>query len=146
MAIVSGTALAAVGAASFTRPPGPSNNYADDLHLLEAGYVLLLLALLSLFAFAIYAALRLKREGFAGRPGAGPLLLARVTLLALCFVAARVIYGFVYAFGHDPKLSSISGIFVVKFVLIFLVQLLAMLCLVVGGLMFKVGKAVPGNA
>jgi len=146
MLIVAGTALAAVGAASFTRPPGPSNNYADDLHLLEAGYVLLLFVLLSLFAFAIYTALRLARDSFADRPGPGPLLLAHVTLLALCFVAARVIYGFVYAFGHYPKLSPINGIFVVKFVLIFLVQLLAVLCLVVGGLMFKVGKSVPRNA
>jgi hypothetical protein len=147
--IVAGTALAAVGAASFTRPPSASNNYADDLHLLEAGYVLLLFALVALFVFGLATVVRLARSrGGAGagkRDGKGPLLLVRLTLLALCFVAARVIYGFVYAFGHDPKLSPISGVFVVKFVLIFLVQLLAVICLITGGLMFRPGK-VPDDA
>jgi hypothetical protein len=147
--IVAGTALAAVGAASFTRPPSPSNNYSDDLHLLEAGYVLLLLVLVALFVFGLVTMVRLVRSrggGGVGKPGRGPLLLVQLTLLALCFVAARVIYGFVYAFGHDPKLSPISGVFVVKFVLIFLVQLLAVICLITGGLIFRPVKVVPTDA
>jgi hypothetical protein len=140
--IVAGTALAAVGAASFTRPPSASNNYSSDLHLLEAGYVLLLLALVALFLFALGTLVRLVRSprGAAAeekRRGRGPVVLALATLVALCFVAARVIYGFVYAFGHDPKLSPISGVFVVKLVLIFLVQLLAVICLITGGLLFR---------
>jgi hypothetical protein len=110
--------------------------------------VLLLLVLIALFVFGIGTALRLgrRRVGGAERVGGGPMLLAWLTVLALCFTGARVVYGFIYAFGHDPKLSPISGVFVVKFVLIFLVQLLAVICLIAGGMMFRPGKVVPVDA
>jgi hypothetical protein len=146
--VVAGTALAAIGAANFARPPGPGNSYSDDLHLLEAGYVLLLLALLALVAIAAVAAVALARRrgaGGDGDDGRGPGTLVRWALGALGFVACRVVYGFVYAFGHYPKLSPIDGVFAVKLVLIFLVQLLAVLCLVAGGMMFRPGKAIPAD-
>jgi hypothetical protein len=58
-------------------------------------------------------------------------------VLALPFTATRAVYSVVYSFDPSPSVNPITGVFAVKLVLIFLVQLLATLCLVVGGAMTR---------
>lgn len=58
-------------------------------------------------------------------------------VLALPFTATRAVYSVVYSFGASPSVNPITGFFAAKLVLIFLVQLLATLCLVVGGAMTR---------
>jgi hypothetical protein len=58
-------------------------------------------------------------------------------VLALPFTATRAVYSVVYSFDASPCVNPITGVFAVRIVLIFLVQLLATLCLVVGGAMTR---------
>ncbi len=64
------------------------------------------------------------------------LLLYFVTPAAL-FAIVRAVYTVVYSFDRSPRVSPWTGTFAVKFVLIFLVQLIAALCLVVGGVVTR---------
>lgn len=58
-------------------------------------------------------------------------------MLALPFIVIRATYGIVYSFNHSSTVSPITGVFAVKLVLIFLVQLLAVIALVIGGIMTR---------
>ena len=64
-------------------------------------------------------------------------LLLYFTTPAALFTLVRAAYTVVYAFDRSPKVSPTTGTFSVKFVLIFLVQLIAALCLVMGGIMTR---------
>lgn len=63
--------------------------------------------------------------------------LVYTAVLSLPFTTIRAIYSVVYSFDTSPSVNPITGVFAVKFILIFLVQLLATLCLVVGGVMTR---------
>lgn len=65
------------------------------------------------------------------------LYLTYFALIAIVFALVRVIYSVVYAFNRSPSLSPLTATFAVRFLLIFLVQLLAALCLVVGGVISR---------
>jgi hypothetical protein len=64
-------------------------------------------------------------------------------LLALCtgfasqVALVRVIYGIVYAFHQSPTLNPVTGSFGVHFTFFFLMQLLAVGCLLTGGLLTR---------
>lgn len=68
---------------------------------------------------------------------ANALNLLYFTVPALLFTLIRAAYTLVYSFDHSPSVSPVTGTFAVKFVLIFLVQLLAVLCLIAGGLVTR---------
>src|SRR5947209_1886003 len=59
------------------------------------------------------------------------------SMLALPFTAIRATYGIVYSFDHSPTVNPVTSIFAVKLVLIFLVQLLAVIALVIGGVLTR---------
>ena len=59
------------------------------------------------------------------------------TMLALVFLGIRTAYALVYSFDHSSKVSPITAGFGVKFALIFLVQLLAAVCLIGAGLVTR---------
>jgi heme/copper-type cytochrome/quinol oxidase subunit 2 len=136
-AIVVGIVLAAIGGSNLAKPASSSNNLSTAATLVKVGYIVLLLVLVKLAIYAIFVRQRLSRPTEAQNNKTSVLPLVYWTLLAMVFVAVRVIYGLVFAFDRSPKLSPYSGGFAIKFILIFLVQLLAALCLVVGGLVTK---------
>ena len=122
-----GIALAAVGASNLTQS-NPSQSKIDQAHTLqETGVVLLLLTWIAL----VYMCFRLCRA--LGQPGALAILLA----VACIFVGVRSVYSVVYAFDHSPSVNPITGGFAIKLVLVFLVQLIAVLALLAVGFLTR---------
>jgi ABC-type Co2+ transport system permease subunit len=130
MLVSGGIAIAAVGGSGLYSDASDPSKVSTDRGLLKAGYLILLVAVILLAALAIFTLLRLRSVRSKG--SANRLLYS--VLAALPFVAVRVIYSVVYAFTLKPSLSTLTGTFAVKFVLIFLVQLVAACCLIAGGL------------
>ena len=136
-AIVVGIILAAIGGSNLAKPASSSNSLSTAATLVKVGYIILFLVVVKLAINALFVQKHLSRSTENQNMRTGILPLVYWTLIAIVFVAVRVIYGLVFAFDRSPKLSPYSGSFAVKFVLIFLVQLIAALCLVVGGLVTK---------
>ena len=61
--------------------------------------------------------------------GYGPKIIVTGVLGAVTMLFARIIYSIVYGFTLKPSLSPFTGSLAVKVVLIFMVQLLAALCI-----------------
>lgn len=124
---VSGIALAATGGAKLAdRNATPSDiNSAHTLQ--EVGAIILLLTWLAL---AFFCVLLLRKLG-------SDRVLGVLMLLAGAFIGARAIYTVVYAFDHSRSINVFTGTFVIKLVLVFLVQLLAVLTLLVVGFMTR---------
>jgi hypothetical protein len=91
-------------------------------------------ALLIVYAYHAYRRLTRLSSALLNRNAVRLLYYA---MLALPFTAIRAIYSVVYSFDSSPTINPITGVFAVKLVLIVLVQLLAVLFLVVGGLMAR---------
>jgi hypothetical protein len=133
MLIAGGIVIAAIGGSNLYSDAADPSKLSTDRGLMKAGYLILLVAVILLAVLATYTILRLRR---IKRSGSAVTLLYSV-LAAVPFVAVRVIYSVVYAFTLEASLSPLMGTFAVKFVLIFLVQLLAACCLIVGGLITR---------
>ena len=65
------------------------------------------------------------------------MLLLYFGMPAALFTLVRAVYTVLYSFDRSPKVSPVTGTFAVKVVLIFLVQLIATLCLTVGGVVTR---------
>lgn len=104
--------------------------------LRRVGSLMLLLSAVLLIAYAYHADRRLTSipSGLLNRNAVRLLYSA---MLALPFTAIRAIYSVFYSFDSSPKVNPITGVFAIKLVLIVLVQLLAVLSLVVGGVMTR---------
>ncbi|KIW88878.1 uncharacterized protein Z519_10362 [Cladophialophora bantiana CBS 173.52] len=117
---ITGIALLATGGAKL----GDDNNTQSDINtaytLLETGAVILLATWIAVSFLCSHICLKLLQN----RRTAGPLM-----LLACIFTGVRAIYSVVYAFDHAKSLSPFTGTFAVKFVFMFLVQLIAFLLL-----------------
>lgn len=136
MAVVGGTVLAAIGGSNLAKPETQSSDHSGDANLQKAGYMVLLLTVLLLAIYSCFVFVRLHASRSRGNTAVA-LSLLKCTMAALPFAATRVLYGVVYTFSGSRDLSPVTGTFVVKLVLIFLVQLLATLLLVVGGVMSR---------
>ncbi|OQV04422.1 hypothetical protein CLAIMM_09308 [Cladophialophora immunda] len=116
---ITGIALLATGGAKL----GDEHNTQSDLNtaytLLEAGAVILLITWIAVSFLSGQLFLKLHNQRAAGF----------LMVLACVFIGVRAIYSVVYAFDHAKSLSPFTGTFAVKFVLIFLVQLIAVLFL-----------------
>jgi hypothetical protein len=120
-----GIAIAAVGGSNLYTDASSPSKVSTDRGLLKAGYLILLLVIILLIAHAIVLVRSVRNTS--------AITLLHWVLVAILFLAIRVIYSVVYAFTGKPSLSPLTGTFAIKFVLIFLVQLIAACCLVVGG-------------
>ncbi|KAH7028055.1 uncharacterized protein B0I36DRAFT_433183 [Microdochium trichocladiopsis] len=160
IAVVAGIVLAAIGASdsatalSKGQPP-PSDARAKQV----GGYVLLLLATAFLTLYTFFQLIRLRTADAAytdhsGHGGSGSAVvfakrLLYFVVLALPFIIVRVLYGLVAAASQDRSLSLFYGDFVVHLVLITIVQLIAVLFLVAGGLssigMYQVAPSRPSR-
>jgi hypothetical protein len=138
LAIVAGIVLVAIGFSQLYTATTAANR-AIYQHLTEAGSIVLLLVLVLITVYALKTAFTLGRQshGTYTRKGQSnsPVLLVGAAILALPFLYARVIYTIIFAFTLSGKLSPITGEFVIQVVLITVVQTMAALILLVGGLM-----------
>jgi hypothetical protein len=134
--ISTGIALAAVGGANLAKPESPENSHSTDNALRKVGSLMLLLSAVLLIVFAFNTYCRLKSLPSA-HFNHNAIRLLYFAMLALPFTTIRAIYSNVYAFDNSPTVNPVTGVFAVKFVLIFLVQLLAALPLVIGGIMTR---------
>jgi hypothetical protein len=127
-----GIALAAVGGSNLTKS-NPTQSNIDQAHTLqETGVVLLLLTWIVL----VYMCFRLCRAlGQRQQPGVVVAILLLAT--ACIFVGVRSVYSVVYAFDHSPSVNPITGGFAIKLVLVFLVQLIAVVALLAVGFLTR---------
>lgn len=131
--ISTGIVLAALGGANLAKPESSQNRHATDNALRKVGSLMLLLSAILLVVYAYSTYCRLSSVPSASQSRNGVRLLYSA-VLALAFTAIRAIYSVVYTFESSPAGNPITGVFAVRFVLIFLVQLLATLFLVLGGI------------
>lgn len=133
MLVSGGIALSAIGGAKLAKPESATNKYSNDRALRKIGSLIIFLTTVLLIIYALYTYRRLK-----SLPGARSVIrLLHFAMLALPFTYIRAIYSIVYSFDTSPSVNPVTGVFAVKFILIFLVQLLATLFLVVGGIMTR---------
>jgi hypothetical protein len=135
IAVVGGIVLAAVGGSNLVNPPSSSNNINTDMSLLKAGYLILLLVVVCLGIYAARILLRLRRAPTVRVYNKSAMYLASFAGIALAFALVRVIYSIVFAFKRTPDLNPFTGTFAVKLIFIFLVQIIAASCLMVGGIL-----------
>jgi hypothetical protein len=102
----------------------------------KVGSLLLFLTAMLLTAYAFSTYRRLKAL-VSSRLNHNAIRLLYFAMLALPFTAVRATYGIVYSFDHSSTVNPVTGVFAVKLVLIFLVQLLAVFALVIGGIMTR---------
>ena len=131
-----GIALSAYGGAHLSQPESAKNNHAKDNTLRKIGSLLLFLTAMLLIAYAFNTYRRLKAVP-RSLLNHNAIRLMYSAMLALPFTAIRATYGIVYSFDYSPKVNPVTGVFAVKLVLIFLVQLLAVFALVIGGIMTR---------
>ena len=129
--------MAAIGGSNLAKSDATSKDISKAYDLQRAGYIILLLVVLVLAAYAIFALLRLRSSSDAQGATRDAQRLTYFASVAIVFAAVRVLYSIVYAFNRSPKLSPVTATFAVRFVLIFLVQLLAALSLIVGGVVTR---------
>jgi hypothetical protein len=122
-----GIALAAVGGSDLTKSNATQSSINSAHHLQEAGSVLLLLTWVGITCLFVQRYYNLKEFG-------------RVTILLLVadlLVGVRAVYSVVYAFDHSTSVNPITGKFVIKLILVFLVQLLAVMALLSAGFLSR---------
>ncbi|KAK4934829.1 hypothetical protein LTR10_023997 [Elasticomyces elasticus] len=122
-----GIALAAVGGSKLTESTASPSSINSAHHLQEGGSVLLLLTWVGI----AYLCVRLCRNmgGFG--------FLTVLLLLARLFIGIRAVYSVVYAFDHSASVNPITGKFAIKLILVFLVQLLAVMALLAAGFLTR---------
>ena len=134
-----GIALGVVAGVNLSSPQTPNNQYLHDHTLQEAGSILVMLAWLTNVGYAIWLAMfisgLLKRTESSGLRKSRILWLA--SIVALPFIGVRTCYTVTYAFDHSPSVSPLTASFAIKFVLVFLVQLIAAISLSVGGILTR---------
>jgi hypothetical protein len=128
--------LSAYGGAHLGQPESAKNSHAKDNTIRKVGSLLLFLATMLLIAYTFNTYRSLKALP-SSRLNHNAIRLLYFVMLALPFTAIRATYGIVYSFDHSPTVNPVTGAFAVKLVLIFLVQLLAVLALVIGGIMTR---------
>lgn len=136
MLVSGGIALSAIGGSKLAKPESATNKYSNDRALRKIGPLIIFLTTVLLISYALYTYRRLKSLPSA-RLNRSVIRLLHFAMLALPFTYIRAIYSIVYSFDTSPSVNPITGVFAVKFILIFLVQLLATLSLVVGGIMTR---------
>ena len=131
-----GVALNAIGGSKLAQPETAKNSHGTDNTLRRVGSIMLCVSavLLALFAMHIYRGFKSSSIPRAQLNHNAIHLLYFVVLGALPFTVIRAAYSVVYAFDTSRRINPVTGVFAVKFVLIFLVQLLAVLALVTGGI------------
>ena len=144
--IVIALALSASGGSKLS-----SNSSGHDrtkaYHRLETGAVLYLLLTIALACYILWVVWRLRQPRATDPVSAlsmpSPTVmrlaerLAYAVVAAMPFVIVRAVYSVAYAFDHNPKVSPSYGDFGIKFVLVFLVPLIAVLALVTGGILTR---------
>jgi hypothetical protein len=115
-----GLALSVLGVTKLFGGTVTQSKINKGHHEFEAGAVILLLTYLALVLMILNLIARIGRDS----PMAGLAMFVAV----LC-LGGRVGYTVVYAFDHDTDLSPITGKFVVKLIVLFLVPLLVALAL-----------------
>ncbi|KAI1608955.1 hypothetical protein EDD37DRAFT_612258 [Exophiala viscosa] len=122
-----GIALAAVGGSNLTKSNATPSSISSAHHLQEGGSVLLLLT----WAGIAYLCVRLCRNmgGFGG-------LIVLLLVAGLC-IGIRAVYSVVYAFDHSASVNPITGKFAIKLILVFMVQLLAVMALLATGFLTR---------
>ncbi|KAF2667841.1 hypothetical protein BT63DRAFT_441400 [Microthyrium microscopicum] len=141
-----GIAIVAVGSSNLYAPASSSNSYSSDQGLVKGGYIILLLTVIIIIILAVWTRRNLnasqlyetqahaETRNVPRKRHVNAKSLVNWALVATIFVAIRVIYGIVYAFSNEKaSLSPATGSFEIKFWLIFLVQLIAACCLLIGG-------------
>jgi len=135
--VVAGVVMGAIGSANlYTATTQKSRNTYQ--HLQEAGSIILLVALIAITLYALKTRFTIGRQtsGTSKHQKHSKITpLVDAAILALPFLYVRVFYGIVYAFTHSRKLNPITGSFVIQVVLITVVQTIAALILLVGGLL-----------
>jgi hypothetical protein len=132
-----GIALSADGGAHLSQPESAKNNHAKDNTKREVGSLLLFLTAMLLIAYAFHTYRRLKALS-SSRLNHNAIHLLYFAMLALPFAVIRAIYSIIYSFDHNSStVNPVTGVFAVKLVLIFLVQLLAVIALVIGGIITR---------
>jgi hypothetical protein len=131
-----GIVLSAYGGAHLSQPESAKNSHTKDNTIRKVGSLLLFLTAMLLIAYAFHTYRRLKALS-SSRLNPNAIHLLYFAMLALPFAVIRATYGIVYSFDHSSTVNPVTGVFAVKFVLIFLVQLLAVLALVIGGVMTR---------
>jgi hypothetical protein len=131
-----GIALSAYGGAHLGQPESAKNNHAKDNTIRKVGSLSLFLTAMLLIAYAFSTYRRLKALP-SSLLNHNAIHLLYFAMLALPFTVIRATYGIVYSFDHSSTVNPVTGVFAVKLVLIFLVQLLAVLALVIGGVMTR---------
>jgi flagellar basal body-associated protein FliL len=131
-----GIVLSAYGGAHLGQPESAKNNHAKDNTIRKVGSLLLVLTAMLLIAYAFYTYRRLKALSNS-RLNHNAIHLLYFAMLALPFAVIRATYGVVYSFDHSSTVNPVTGVFAVKLVLIFLVQLLAVIALAIGGIMTR---------
>lgn len=112
---ITGIALVAVGASKLADSTATHSDINTARTLLETGAVILLITWLALAVLCLNLLRILRNE----------LVLGLFMASACGFIGVRAVYSVIYAFDHSPSLSPFTGTFVVKLILIVLVQLLA---------------------
>jgi hypothetical protein len=130
-----GIALAAVGASNLIKHDATPSDIKSAHHLQETGSCLLLLTWVGLTYLCVRLCRNIVGSGPSSRSRASLLVL---TLLGACtMVGVRAVYSVVYAFDHSASVSPITGIFVFKFIFVFLVQIIAVMLLLAVGLLTR---------
>ncbi|GAB7349058.1 hypothetical protein MBLNU459_g8020t1 [Dothideomycetes sp. NU459] len=129
---IAGVALAAYGGSQLVKSGLTFEQVSKYEHMQEAGCVLMFLVWIIL----LFSAARLVREV---RSSASPSMfkLFIAVAVALLPIGIRSVYGIVYAFDHSPDVSSIYGTFAIRLLLVFLMQLLAALAMIAGGVISR---------
>ena len=124
--------MAAIGGSKLADPEINGNSWSTDHSLRKAGSCILLLVWVLLCAYAanIYRKTR-RQQGNATHALAWRYFI--FVALSIPFVGIRAVYGVLYAFDNSKAVNPSTGSFAVKFILIFLVQLIAVGCFVIGG-------------
>lgn len=116
---ITGVALVAVGVTKIASNNPTHSDINTGRALLETGAVILLITWLALAVLCVLLLRKIRSHQVA----------SLFMLSATTFIGVRAIYSVVYAFDHERSLSPFTGTFAVKFVFVFLIQLLAALSL-----------------
>lgn len=127
MGAYTGIALAAVGGSNLTKSNATQASINSAHHLQETGSVLLLLTWVGITCLCVQRYYSLKDFGSV----------TFLLLVADFLVGVRAVYSVVYAFDHSASVNPITGKFVIKLILVFLVQLLAVMALLSAGFLTR---------
>ena len=138
-AAMAGIALAVVAGVKLSDRETRSNQYSHDHDLQEAGSILIMLVWLTNVSYAIWLTVFMSKSRVRNEISdlKDSRILLMVTIVALPFVGVRTFYTVIYAFDHSPSVTPRTAKFAIKFVLVFLVQLVAAISLTVGGFLTR---------